>query len=142
MPSREGSPNRNKRLAIRKLKDIYGEDFDPLQKMAEVAVAMHKVVMAKPVNDGHAHSEPTLTDYKLLGDMWEKVAQFVTPKLKAIEQTIVDDTARTRLSDTEATARLLAIFERERQGRSLGSDSGEDGDMGEPGRPSDGSETV
>lgn len=39
MPSRLGSPNKNKRFLLNRLQDIYGDDY----RMAENAEILHKI---------------------------------------------------------------------------------------------------
>ncbi len=40
MASRLGSPNKNKQFLLKKLQDMYGKEFDPIMKMAEIAASM------------------------------------------------------------------------------------------------------
>ena len=68
MGSRLGSPNKNKERLWKVLRAEYGDDFDPIMKMAEIAT-----------ND---ENEPAL---RLQG--WKEIAQYVYPKLKAVEVT-------------------------------------------------------
>jgi len=75
MASRKGSPNKNKAFLINRLKDMYGDDFDPIMKMAELCVLQH--------NQAIETKEPQLV--KQATDSWDKMAQYVVPKLKATE---------------------------------------------------------
>lgn len=77
MPSRAGSPNKNKSFLLKRLQDMYGEDFHPIMRMAENAVKLQAA----------ADVEPLPVNFKAAIDGWEKVAQYVEPKLKAIELT-------------------------------------------------------
>ena len=43
MPSRLGSPNKNKKFLLNRLQAIYGQDFHPIMKMAENAVRLHDI---------------------------------------------------------------------------------------------------
>ena len=43
MPSRLGSPNKNKKFLLNRLQDMYGQDFHPIMKMAENAVRLHDI---------------------------------------------------------------------------------------------------
>ena len=61
-----GSLNKNKGKLLRSLKEMYGDDFDPIMKMAEIA--------------SNADNDDTL---RLAG--WKEVAQYVYPKLKSVE---------------------------------------------------------
>ena len=117
-----GQPNKNKRLAIRKLKDIYGEDFDPLQKMAEAAIALHERVMGSPESDG---------DYKQLVETWDKVAQYLTPKLKAVEQTHdLTDRATESFGSLELATHVYRLLNRGVTEGTGSDSSGEQADMG------------
>lgn len=81
MPSRKGSPNKNKAFLLTRLQDMYGEDFHPIMKMAKAAFDMQKHVDETP------ESQRSLYEYKALIESWDKIAQYTEPKLKAIEQT-------------------------------------------------------
>ena len=61
-----GSTNKNKDRLWKALKAEYGEEFDPIMRMAEIA--------ANPENDD-----------ALKLSAWKEVAQYVYPKLKAVE---------------------------------------------------------
>ena len=76
MPSREGSPNKNKQFLLNRLQDMYGDDFDPVMKMAENAHKMQQLVDM---------AEDKFTARKNCVDAWDKIAVYVTPKLKAVE---------------------------------------------------------
>ena len=71
----KGTPNRNNAFLMRKLKDMFGKDFDPILKAAEMAVNIHAV----------AESTRDMADMKASVDAWDKVAQYVTPRLKAVD---------------------------------------------------------
>ena len=77
MPSRKGSPNKNKEYLMNRLKDMYGDDFDPIIRMAEQATRLHAAAI-------DAEDTKVLTD-SING--WDKIAQYVQPKLKAVELT-------------------------------------------------------
>ena len=81
MPSRAGSTNKNKQALIAALRAKYGKGFDPVMKMAEHAMKLSE--------SAEATEDPN--DNKMALDGWEKVAGYVTPKLKAIEVTGPDD---------------------------------------------------
>ena len=49
MPSRAGSPNRNKNFLMSRLQDMYGKDFHPILRLADNAVRLDE--MAKESND-------------------------------------------------------------------------------------------
>lgn len=75
MASRKGSPNKNKTFLLKRLQDMYGDDFHPIMKMAEQAVRMHNIASA---------SEDT-NDIKASVEAWNKIAEYTEPKLKAVE---------------------------------------------------------
>ena len=68
MPSRLGSPNRNKKLLLNRLQDMDGQDFHPIMKMAENAVRLHDI----------ATWNDTI-------DAWDRIAKYTEPKLKAVD---------------------------------------------------------
>ena len=74
MPSRKGSPNRNKAFLLNRLQDMYGDDFHPIMRMAEQAVRLHEKAAAGETND-----------IKASIDAWDKIAAYTEPKLKATE---------------------------------------------------------
>lgn len=75
MPSRAGSPNRNKSFLMNRLQDMYGDDFHPIMNMAANAKLLHE--------KANATQDPN--DLKASIDAWDKIAQYTEPKLKASE---------------------------------------------------------
>lgn len=75
MPSRAGSPNKNKTFLMNRLQDMYGDDFHPIMRMAENAVTLH--------DQARGTMDPA--DLKASIDAWDKIAQYTEPKLKASE---------------------------------------------------------
>ncbi len=75
MPSRAGSPNRNKNFLMSRLQDMYGKDFHPILRLADNAVKLDE--MAKESND--------VTAIRASVDAWDRIAQYTEPKLKAVE---------------------------------------------------------
>ena len=71
----QGSMNKNKRGLLAQLKRQYGDDFNPIMKMAEHAVTLHEVAVQSKTRD----------DIKASLDAWGKVAEYTEPKLKALE---------------------------------------------------------
>ena len=70
------SANKNKAYLLKRLQDMYGADFNPVIKVAENAVALQLA----------ADNEPDKTEVRVAAvNAWDKVAQYVEPKLKAIE---------------------------------------------------------
>ena len=76
MPSRAGSPNRDKKTLLRLLQERY-PNYQPI---LEIAKAAHKLTAM-------AESSGESELWRDAGAMHERVAQYVTPKLKAIEVT-------------------------------------------------------
>ena len=70
-----GASNRNKSFLLNRLKDMYGDDFHPIMRMAENAVMLHE----------QARGTLDTTDLKASIDAWDKIAQYTEPKLKASE---------------------------------------------------------
>ena len=77
MPSRKGSPNRNKNFLLKRLEDMYGKDFHPIMRMAESAVQLQKI----------ADEEQDVQAFKAALDGWDKIASYTEPKLKSVEVT-------------------------------------------------------
>ena len=77
MASRKGSPNRNRQFLLNRLQDMYGEEFHPVMRMADNANKLDEI----------ASNEPDSNNLKASIDAWDKIAQYVQPKLKAMELT-------------------------------------------------------
>lgn len=70
-----GAINKNTRGMIRRLKEQWGEDFDVILKMAEAQNALHNKAM----------TTRNQQDLKMTVDGWDKLANYLVPKLKATE---------------------------------------------------------
>ena len=70
-----GASNKNKAFLMDRLRDMYGEDFHPIMRMAENAVTLHD----------QARGTMDTADLKLSIDAWDRIAQYTEPKLKASE---------------------------------------------------------
>lgn len=95
MASRAGSPNKNKDFLMKRLQDMYGDDFHPIMNMAKNCTVLQTIA------DDHAEGAITLGETtvgkteiidasisaKNANDAWEKIAQYLQPKLKAMEVT-------------------------------------------------------
>lgn len=81
MSRTEGSTNKNKAFLNARLKAMYGKDFDPIMMMAEQAVRLHAAAIDS--EDGTKSLVESIT-------AWDKIAQYIQPKLKAIEHTGAD----------------------------------------------------
>jgi hypothetical protein len=71
---KQGIPNRNKKYLLKRLQEMYGEDFDPIMKMAEGADALQREI------EGSEQPDPAMV-HAAIG-AWEKVAQYTEPKMK------------------------------------------------------------
>ena len=71
MPSRLGSPNKNKKFLLNRLQDMYGQDFHPIMKMAENAVRLHDI----------ASKNDNIDDLKRSIDARDRIAKYTEPKL-------------------------------------------------------------
>lgn len=95
-----GIPNKNKRGLKAELKKAYGKDFDVIFMMAENCLVLHDI--AKSHRDGKKTVDMEGGASKIIDasssaktaiDALEKLAQYVEPKLKAIEVTGADGDA-------------------------------------------------
>ena len=78
MGSRAGKPNKNKQFLLNKLKDMYGDEFDPIIRAAEMATLLQ--AEAQAAEEGNKSQA-----IKNSVDAWLKIGEFVTPKLKAMD---------------------------------------------------------
>lgn len=85
-----GTPKRgrgkNKIFLLKRLQDMYGEDFHPIMQMAKNA---HKaqVLIDNYEQDENLDPQALFAGLKFAVDAWDKVANYTEPKLKAIEVT-------------------------------------------------------
>ena len=75
MPSRLGSPNKNKRFLLNRLQDMYGKEFHPIMKMPENAMTLHEL----------ASKTNSMNDLSRFIDAWGRIARSTEPKLKALD---------------------------------------------------------
>ena len=94
MPSRAGSPNKNKAFLLSRLQAMYGDQFHPIMRMAEQAAKLHNLASNSEDRD----------DLKSSIDAWDKIAQYTEPKLKATEIDLLADVT----VDHPNTIRLVA----------------------------------
>jgi hypothetical protein len=92
--SREpGIPNKNKRGLKAQLKQTYGKDFDVIMMMADNCVTLHAIAQAHKegaitvgeASPGDIKLIDATSSAKVANEALEKLAQYVEPKLKAIE---------------------------------------------------------
>ena len=90
-----GSPNKNKRGLKAQLKAKYGEDFDVIMMMGQNCVTLHKIAMdharGKVTMDESDNGKINVVDAsssaKIANEALDKLAQYIEPKLKAVEVT-------------------------------------------------------
>jgi len=80
---------------MKRLQDMYGDEFHPIMSMAENAVKLQKA----------ADEDPNTQSYKAALEGWEKIAKYVEPQLKAIEVTGEDGEA----IKTETTFKFVPV---------------------------------
>lgn len=100
MGDRTGSPNRNKTFLLERLRAMYGEDFDPMIRACENAIRMSEIAdIAKAKSDKSDEckvvispcgedGDPLLEEFAMRRECvnaWDKIAQYVTPKLKSVD---------------------------------------------------------
>ena len=78
MASREGSPNKNKAFLLKRLQDMYGADFHPIMNMAKNANDFQKAI-------DMLDEDEKIKAIPEANKLWEGIAQYVEPKLKAVE---------------------------------------------------------
>lgn len=79
---------------MNRLQEMYGDDFDPILRAAENAVRMQAIADENKDIPNDATTELALSirgeefnQRKECVNAWDKIAQYVTPKLKAVEIT-------------------------------------------------------
>jgi acyl-[acyl carrier protein]--UDP-N-acetylglucosamine O-acyltransferase len=92
----KGSQSRNKDFLMKRLQDMYGEDFDPIMMAAKNAHEMNGLAQLELTEeqmrdmDGEAllnFTDAVFARKKECVNAFDKIAQYVQPKLKAIELT-------------------------------------------------------
>ena len=87
-------PNKNKDFLLKRLQDLYGEDFDPIMMAAKNAKEMNDLAQIEltkeQMKDMEGKDLLNFTDAvfnrkKECVNAFDKIAQYVQPKLKAIE---------------------------------------------------------
>ena len=77
----KGALGKNKAFLLNRLQAMYGKSFDPVMRMAEQAVTLDKLAL----------EDPSVMNQRESIHAWGKIAEFVTPKLKATEITTGDN---------------------------------------------------
>lgn len=79
-----GTPNRSKEYLMQRLKEMYGNDFDPLMRMAENAHNMMEQTKCYMDANPKDHKEIFGLHERTVG-AFDKIAAYTQPKLKAVE---------------------------------------------------------
>lgn len=94
MPRPKNSEDKNRKFLLNRLKDMYGDDFDPIMKAAENAVEMQNMATIELTTDQLEEmssqdmirvTDSVFARRKECVAAWDRIAQYITPKLKAIE---------------------------------------------------------
>lgn len=83
-----GTPNKNKRSLKAELKKKYGAEFDVIMMMAENCQTLHGIAQTHKTGKVSFADQETIdasSSAVLANNALEKLAQYVEPKLKAIE---------------------------------------------------------
>ncbi len=75
MPSRLGSPNKNKKFLLNRLQIMYRDGSPPIMKMAENAIRLQAI----------AAKNDTIDYLKRSIDAWDRIAKYTEPKLKVMD---------------------------------------------------------
>ena len=73
MRCRLGSPNKNKKFLLNRLRDMCGDEFHPIMMMAENAMTPHKL----------ASKTNAINNLSRSIDAWDRTAKYAELKLKA-----------------------------------------------------------
>jgi len=74
MSRKAGVPNKNKQFLLNRLKALHGEDFDPMMRMVDQAIKLHRLA--------NESDDPLALKASIVA--WDKVAAYTQPKLKAV----------------------------------------------------------
>lgn len=92
MGDRTGSKNKNKAFLLKRLQDMYGDQFDPIMRAADLADKLHKQIeesaeaiesIADPVEKMKMAAARTDLMCDAI-DKWCKIAEFTNGKVSAI----------------------------------------------------------
>lgn len=75
MARTKGALGKNKAFLLNRLQDMYGKDFDPIMKAAEQCHTLDQLAM----------EDPTVANQRDSIASWLKIAEYIAPKLKAVE---------------------------------------------------------
>lgn len=91
-----GALDKNKAFLLNRLKDMYGDDFDPVMMAAKNAYEMQEMATVELTDDQieemSAKEYLSVTDTTFMRKKecvaaWDKISSYVAPKLKAVELT-------------------------------------------------------
>jgi hypothetical protein len=94
MARTKGSVNKNKDFLMKRLQDMYGEDFDPILMAAKNAYEMNNLAQLELTEEQMAEmdgvdlvrvTEAVFNRKKECVTAFDRIAQYVQPKLKAVE---------------------------------------------------------
>ena len=149
-----GSSNKNKNSLRARLKEEYGKDFDVIMLMGKNCMALQQMANAcqdkleetlkddnADVDDVLDHKSAVVGSAKVAIEALDRLAQYVEPKLKAIEISGDPENpleiAAYELSPTERSARIAALLDSARSSRDGTVDNNECSDMESSGGPAD-----
>lgn len=99
MGSRAGIPNKNKSFLLKRLQDMYGEDFHPIIKIAQNCVELQQNVDDIEIPEVNEESsdegkekaveakKSKASAIRLANNEWSRIAEYTEPKLKSIDHT-------------------------------------------------------
>lgn len=85
MPRDAGIPNKNKSFLMKRLQDMYGDDFHPIIKIASNCVELQKEVDTAVESKD---KEAIVTSIKNANNEWARIAEYTEPKLKAVDVSV------------------------------------------------------
>lgn len=94
----KGSANKNKRSLLARLREEYGDDFHPIMKLARNCVFLQEDA------DNEEDQEKRAVKVKAANAEWSRMAEFVEPKLKAVEHEVTANLTNAIISDRPMTA--------------------------------------
>ena len=97
MPRPHNSKDKNRVFLNNRLKEMFGDDFEPIIQMSKAAMQMQelcdrKIEISKGA-DGEVMEDEITPCLNMLAETvkaWEKPAKFLTPQLKAVEHDLGD----------------------------------------------------
>jgi len=91
-----GSTNKNREFLHNRLKDMFGDDFDPIIKAAEMATLLQAEAMS-------CEDQQRVQAMKASVDGWLRIGKFLTPELRAVELTGDGDDGEITVSTIQRT---------------------------------------